>query len=235
MSRDDVHGDPKCPTDVAAFLLRVGGTNPHGEPLYRVVHTSTAYKKQGGAWKIWDSNLTLQERGGLVTTPAGLLVPSLHTPKRVEIGVKEVKKYGQAGFENVWVLERWMPAHCARSQWYQAHVPGHPDIPLLGPYPEQGTYVFAGGPTQDVPSLSMLQEAMNFCQSQLEKLGGNLEQMMRDEEEKAVAEYEAQHEKQIAEDTACFKDALSPWTSTSLGAGRWRNEMAKKAGVTEHA
>lgn len=235
--RTDIHGEPRCPKTIADFLVRVGGKTPTGEAMYRCVHSSTVYRKQGGMWKEWDDSLTLQERGGMVQSPSGFLVPSHCKPNSVEVCIKEIRKYEQEGMENAWILERWVPASYfgSEKQWYAQHVPGYPSVPLLGPYPSDGDYRLVAGPIPTIPELSRLKEAIERTEQAKEELRGDVEAIVKEEMYEAQRAYDAQEEKNIAEREARYKDILSPWTSTSLGAGRIRQAWADAAGVRGHA
>lgn len=236
INREDIHGDPRCPEHIAEFVRKVGGKNVFGEPMYRVVHTSNLYKKQGGNWKIWDESLSIQERGGMVQNAAGLYVPSEYKPERIEVCVKEILKYEQDGFENKWILERWVPASYFGSPeaWYAKHVPGYPNVPYLGPYPVNGDYRYVAGRDDELPELSKLKTAIEHVEHNLDTLSGDIEQMMADEMYEAQRAYEASNEKKRLEDEAFFRDSLSPFAHVSLAAGRWRNELAERAGIKEH-
>lgn len=235
--REDVQGEPIAPKAYEEFLLRVGGKNPFGEPNYRLVHTASRRQLQGGAWKEWDEALSLQERGGMVVDPAsGLVVPSTCKPNKIVKEMRWVLKY-VSGFEG-WLLERWMPAshYGARDVWNHLHLPEDEDILLLGPYPSEGDYECCSEIVPELPAFEKLHEAIKFqafCQEHL--LHGDVRQRVIDRVTRAAEEYEQNMEKQAAETEYLVKEFLSPWTSTSLGAGRWRQEMADRAGVREHA
>ncbi|HEY6349682.1 MAG TPA: hypothetical protein VI636_09755 [Candidatus Angelobacter sp.] len=63
MLRDDIRGTQLCPSDIADYLLTIGGTTPFGEPMWRlVVAGNVVWKVAGG--KVWDEGLSISERGG---------------------------------------------------------------------------------------------------------------------------------------------------------------------------
>jgi hypothetical protein len=235
-NRGDIQGEPRAAQAVQDFLRRVGGANPFGENNYRLVHSNSRFHLQGGKWKIWADNLTLQERGGMVTTPAGLLVPSPHTPDKVEICVKWMRKYS-TDFPG-WILERWMPAswYGGVDDWERLHVPMHPSIPFLGPYPSEGDYEMCTPACETEPSFEKMREAIQFqhyCDET--RLRGDLNDIVRQRVWEAVEKYEAEQQAMAEENEYRIKDFLTPWKSLSLAAGRWRSRAAEKAGVKEHA
>lgn len=232
-TRDDIKGEPRCPKYIEEFLRRVGGKNPLNESIYRCVHTTTRYKIEGGAWNLWDENLTLQERGGLILSEQGLLIPSPHKPNRVEVGLREMLKY--SGFVG-WVVERWMPAsfYGTRDAW--PHLQGHADIPLLGPYPIDGDYEACSTISAELPSLGDLHNAIltqvAWNESRLQE---DVTSIVKQRAYEAEWEFEEQMRKEREENEYRIRDFLSPWKSLSLEASRWRNDAARKAGVKEHA
>lgn len=233
-ARDDIHGEPIAPKSTRDFLLRVGGKNVLGEPMYRAVHSTTRYMKQGGLWKKWARGATIQERGGMVLDEtSGLMLPSHLRPESTVLEVKEVLKY--AHLEG-WVLERWCPAYMYGSQenWNRYVVP-LTEVPLLGPYPADGDYEFASGPSKAIPEISRLRDVVSDVENNRANHWETVESEVRQRVNDAQFAYEEQQRKLKEEDQAFFRDQLSPWNHMSLSAGRWREDLARRAGVKEHA
>lgn len=217
--RDDLRGVLRAPKEIQEFLLRAAGYTPHKEAMYRLVWAENVYEVQGGRWDEWAENLSVNER----------CYPN--TPIRTVVGLQEVVKYvGMVG----WILERWKPTPCSEYQWLAAKVP-ETHIPMLGPYPENGIYEHAAGPTVTMPTTEELKAAIEETEWNFAQHDGNVERAVRERVARAVEAYKEEG-RQLRERTEqMVRDVLSPWRSTSLQAGRWRNEMALRAGITEHA
>jgi hypothetical protein len=153
-------------------------------------------------------------------------------PDKTIIGYNEdVPVYQMEGF----ILEKWKPAHCFGSpeQWDAYTFEGES---ALGPYPVFGDYELVAGPTPYMPTETQLGEAIRDHLRQLnEKPGspaGRVKLLLDKMEARRVAKM--RDIKNLVE--SFVKDGtLGKARSTiSLGAGRIRNELAKRAGITEH-
>lgn len=234
---------------IADFLIRLGGTNPAGYPNYRLVESERVLEKIGGKWHDWDENLSIEERSETVrkvipviekVTVAGkevevvvekaLLLPG-NKPMRVVDEVREIPKYSHLDMPG-WVLEKWYPAYLYGSQedWY-SHVIEGTTIPRLGPYPEDGRYEMITGPFPQLPSLSFLEQFVSYHRKRVRQA---LERDVRSYVNEARHRHEEAEKKRNEDLHKRILDKMSPLTSTSLEAGRWRNEMALKAGITSH-
>lgn len=233
--RDDNHGPIQPPQSHIDFILRVGGKNPYGEPLYRLVWAENRYRPEGGIWHDWDENLTVQERGGLITDEQGRFRPSDKKPLRIVAEIRKVHKYmGAHGPLKGWIIERWQPAfmYGARDSWPKHPVTGQP---ILGPWPEFGDYEKVTDPAVHLPALSTIKNAIEKCEFNREYHKQSVEAAVREAVNEAEFRYEEKMRKEMEEAIAFFRDQLSPWNHISLSAGRWREELARRAGVREHA
>lgn len=231
-----IHGEPRCPEALTKFLRNVGGETPFHQNKYRVSHTDTVYTQRGGEWHDWDKNLSINERGGMVQTPAGLLVPSQYKPDRVVAELREFLKY--AAIPGKWVLEFWCPAsyYGSRELWEQKTVPNHPEIPLLGAYPERGDYELISAPLAELPTESNLLEAIQRHNWNKEhEIRGQLEKVVEQRTRDAMREYEEEQARWQAETELKVKDVLLSLSTCSLEAGRHRQQLADAAGLREHA
>ena len=165
--RDDVSHDGIANSTIRGFLLRIGGKNPHGEPMYRLVLAQRCTTLVGGLWHDWEDNLSLAERGGMVATDRGM-APSPHRPQRVVADLRKVQRYPDM---QGWILQRWYPVHMygVSRQWWESQVVPGSDVPLLGPYPETGNYEkVSGAPVDHEPSLSRLEDAIRRVEGGIE-------------------------------------------------------------------
>lgn len=229
MTRDDVRGTQLCPSDIADYLLTIGGKTPFGEPMWRlVVAGSVVWKVCGG--KAWSQNLSIGERGGFDFESCA---PYSNRPLRDESDrLVERKRYPHL---EGWILQRWFPPSAySRTQWFAPENCLAGGIPKLGPFPQFGDYEMIGGPIQRVPSRSELHSFISSYFRGLESRAGSIESRIR--EAVNAAEYERQKEEQRVRAMAdeYMRDKCSYLFSSSLEAGRIRTERAEKLGIREH-
>lgn len=212
------------PSDVKEFLRVYGGVNPYGKPLFRLIVASDRLVKEAGVYRDWDKNLAVAERGGL---------PGTHNkPTRVVTEMREVCKYPHM---EGWILEKWFPAstYGTRDTW-EGFVAVDGFTPCLGPYPAEGDYEVLLGPWPRVPSLSTLRSVIRGNVAAIENRSGTPESRAREYINRKEFEDKQKEDARKKEMNAQFADSLSPMNSSSLVASRWRNDLAKRAGITEH-
>src|SRR6185312_7142316 len=64
--RNDVLEAGRAPDSYRRFLTQIGGTNPYGEPNYRLVVAEYVMIHRGNNWYDWPKNTKLKDQGGLV-------------------------------------------------------------------------------------------------------------------------------------------------------------------------
>jgi len=231
--RDDVRRDGIAPRYIRDLLLRVGGKNPYGEPMYRVVLAESCTSTVGGLWHDWEDNLSLAERGGMVSTDEGM-APSAHRPQRVVAEMRKVPRYPDM---SGWILQRWYPVHMygVSQQWWEGQrVPGS-NVPLLGPYPERGVYEkVSGAGLHQPPALSRLEEAIHKIESGLENQKGTLATRILERTNQLLesAEKIRLQQKQVMKER--IREHNFPHRGSSLAAGRLRSRLAERAGLRSH-
>lgn len=239
IQRDDLHG-PLAPMDHQQFLLKYGGKNPFGEPLWRLVLASSVWWKIAGDFKIWDKSIPVNERGGIDMWNGGREFD--HKPIRVQSGMMERRKYPHI---EGWILQLWFPASkYDRKTWFAPQNCMFDGTPKLGPFPECGDYELMNGPYQHLPSLSQIREWIGEYWRDQEATGGYwrdtaeqlaaLDARMRDACEQAEQEEEQYENRLFSAVDAFMRDKCSYIWSNSLEAGRIRTEVAKKCGIKEH-
>lgn len=232
MTRDDVRGTQRCPSDIADYLLTIGGKTPFGEPMWRLVIAGNVVWKVAGG-KVWDEGLSISERGGFNFAGEDGWGLYRNKPIRDESDrLVERKRYPHL---EGWILQRWFPPSAySRTQWFACEncLPG--GIPKLGPFPQFGDYEMIGGPIQRAPSRSELHSFISAYFRGLELRAGSIESRIR--EAVNAAEYERQKEEQRVRAMAdeYMRDKCSYLFSSSLEAGRIRTERAGKLGIREH-
>jgi hypothetical protein len=236
-------GMPFVPRSLKSHLLRTGGVNPFGEPLFRVVRADFRTIRCAGEWAIWAENLSTDERGSLGISAAmkmatkGRPVPEIMeflgatmkvTPEHVIRGFVDRPKYGLTG----WIVEKWQPAATWGSpvEWNMYHWEGKS---ALGPHPRWGDYEIVAGPSPYLPSISGVKQAIqqNFRDIDRRPMSAAIRlQQMIDAEANIAAEKQRDL---VARLDAQVQD--SPVTlcgnKLSLGARRIMNGLQEKIGV----
>jgi hypothetical protein len=144
VSKIEIPPNGLAPLDIQDFLLRIGGKNPYGEPMYRMVRAELVRIYEGGQFYDWPENATISEMGGLMysETTSGLSCVGENPaqPLRVAIEMRWTERYPQ---HEGWTLERWFPAtdFGSRKEWESKTFKGHPEVSFLGPFPERGCYM----------------------------------------------------------------------------------------------
>lgn len=64
--RHDLRPDATAiPKELNDACLELGGTNPYGEPMYRVIRAEDRITQAAGEWNIWAEEMPIEERGNL--------------------------------------------------------------------------------------------------------------------------------------------------------------------------
>lgn len=79
IERRDLHPSASVPDDVLEAILIVGGTNPHGEPMYRLILAQDRVVYAAGAWHEWAGNIPADDRGGLGITQIQTMLSQFHS------------------------------------------------------------------------------------------------------------------------------------------------------------
>lgn len=236
-------------SSIAEFLIRIGGRSHFGFPNYRLVQSESVLEQKGGEWRDWDENLEVHERAKFVrkqftvrekTVVLGkevevdvqksILVPG-NSPLRVVTEVRTVQKYSHFEMQG-WILEKWYAPEVFGSpeDWYRHIVPGT-EVPRLGPFPDRGQYEMIAGIFPEPPSLSFLEQMIAF---QAKRAREMQERDVRSILSDKIYAHEREEEKRAQEAEAKIRDLISPLLGTSLESGRWRNEIAERAGIRSH-
>lgn len=243
--RNDLRPDHTIiPKALQETILRVGGRNIFDEPLYRLIRAEDHITKAAGLWPIFRKGLSVDERGGMGIKEAIAMMERgcdwkevaefMHeyrpaTPERVVRGMVENPVYPYNGF----IIEKWKPAESFGSPeaWYEHVFEGEPS---LGPYPTEGAYELAAGPTPYMPSAEQIETAIRRSWKQLQdkpqSAQARVTQHMRDIE----LALEQQNREQANKIQAILKEDTLLYKTISLGAGRVIQERALKCGIKSH-
>jgi hypothetical protein len=196
-------------------------------------------RKAAFLWEDWAPETPYEQRHGVQTNPeTGRPEETPWRPLQSKIEMREFESYEDPDWWEKWLLERWFPAsiEISREEWFAPHlcVNGNPDLPKLGPYPNEGRYHWCCGPFDQPPSFSFLADMI----AQWERNRAGTERDAAKAAKKATYEaerrYEAMRNKATENLQYKIRDLMSPITTMSLGAGRWRQEMYERAGFRDH-
>lgn len=271
--RDDVLPDGRAPKNIRKFLRDFGGTNPYGESNYRLVRAEHVLIHLGNNWTDWPDDTPIEEQGGITFSDESVLVPittkikkSGHILKQLvempaEMLVAQSKPLRQVaemrwvhrypGLTG-WMLQHWDPAalYGSRTWWEAQTVPNHPDLQILGPYPERGRYEQTCAWTtvndgkvevhtvllRELPSCAKLEEAIEDRERKRQEHRDIANQgwvrLIAINERMQIEQQEAKKRREYV--TQFCRDKVKPMFGSSLGAGRIRAEMAKRAGMSSH-
>ncbi|MDP9160472.1 MAG: hypothetical protein M3O09_09625 [Acidobacteriota bacterium] len=125
------------PKHIKKAIRSIGGTNPYGEPMYRVVRTEGRKQLVGGLWRTWPEG-----------TPTSLRNPDDPNCRPLS-SIPDVRPVPMYPGDHSWILEKWRPASKwgTREQFYSPEGQGGTMIwcqgqwlPGAGQYPERGDY-----------------------------------------------------------------------------------------------
>ena len=229
MTRDDIRGVERAPQEIEEHLLTIGGRTPFDEPMWRLVLARNVIWKVAGG-KVWSEGLSVSERGGFDLFEGR---PYDNQPLRDESGkLVEQQRYPHlAG----WILQRWFPASAYnKPQWFAPENCLPNGTPKLGPFPQFGDYELVGGAVEKVPGRQELHDFISAYYRGLERRGGSVESRVR--EAVNAAEYARQREEQKTRTFVdeYMRDRCSYIWSSSLEAGRVREEVGRRIGIREH-
>jgi hypothetical protein len=217
-----------APKATHAALARIGGNNPYGEPMWRVVLAQHCIAKRGGILH----DLGDGEQSVFAVGAKGKIVEAKIFDSMTS-GTLDLPKYDCA---DGWIVERWFPASTwgTPEQWASQKAEDGSRL-LCEEYPSRGRYWMMMGPFDHIPDLGDLENAIAMHTESMNNQPTNYDayfrQVMRDEE---CARQKAK-EKLIADLNYRRKNELVPvLKSTSLGAQRFRNQLTAQAGLSEH-
>ena len=149
-------------------------------------------------------------------------------PIRVVTEMRTIRKYPHSeGF----ILEKWFPAsfYGTQDEWYSYKaVDGF--TAMLGPYPECGDYEYIFGPWEHVPSITMVEGFISRYTNERANRRGTPESRAQECLLRYQYELQQEEDRKRAEYEAMFNDYLTPMSSGSLAASRWRQDLARRTG-----
>jgi hypothetical protein len=217
-------------------MTRAGGVNPYGLPLYRLVLIGKRTIKQAFQWEDWPDETPYEQRHGIITNPeTGKPMETPWRPLQTKIEMREVIYYHDQNPEE-WLLERWWPPFESRQAWFAPNrcVNGNPDLPMSGPYPDEGAYLYCAGTFDKPPELGMTLDLIAMWIKNRESMEQDVEKYVKQQQDIAQWNHDQRRQKALGNMEAHIKDLLSPLTTMSLGAGRWRQAMYERAGFRGH-
>ncbi|HLJ90514.1 MAG TPA: hypothetical protein VKZ53_27140 [Candidatus Angelobacter sp.] len=249
IARHDVIADD-CPKRLKAHLALIGGYNIYDEPAFRLVRAEKCVMRISIERPFFADDqdpanaIPMKEVAELIASGVperealaeGARISERNLrPLRTEVGETLFPKYPFRGI----VIERWQPPgfYGTRAEWESIHVAR---FPFLGAYPQYGDYSMIGSKEGiDWPSLAFVTEVIRSYREMQKQQPENCYtrflirahaiQKMAEKKERALEQFYHEH-------------LTDEWTGrcgllhrVSLAAGRYRDEVAKRAGITEHA
>lgn len=123
----------EAPVHLKRTLLMRGGSNPYGEPMFRLVRTEGRKRLSTGLWSTYAEGTSTKDRN-----------PDLVAPWRRQVETRAVPLYPN---EHGWVLECWQPAISFGTPelWYSPKARGGTILHIDGEnYASQGDYPWRG-------------------------------------------------------------------------------------------
>jgi hypothetical protein len=189
-------------------------------------------------WQDWPDETPYEQREAIVTDPeTGKPMKTPWRPLQTKTEMREVACYDDLN-PDYWLLERWAPPSVfgSKEAWYAPErcVNGNPDLPMQGMFPNEGRYIYCMGEFERQPSLGFLADAIAQWNRNKDNMDRDVAKYVARVEYEAGIRYEARRKKALENTEARVRDAMSPILSTSLGAGRWRQQMYERAGFRSH-
>ena len=126
--------DRKAPSFCSDVLAKFG-TNPYGQPLFRVSWSESVLEQVGGTWE----DRAKEDEVNRIAI-AGSFVHDTNPVVAKTAAFRWVPRYPFP--EPRWVLEKWLPTSVSPDYWYNTPqlLDFESGLPLLGPYLEHGDY-----------------------------------------------------------------------------------------------
>ena len=227
--RHDIRGVERAPREIQDYLLTIGGRTAFDEPMWRLVLARNVVWKVAGG-KVWKESLSVSERGGFNLSEG---CRYSNQPLRDESGrLVEQQRYPHL---DGWILQRWFPASTYhKTQWFAPENCLPDGTPKLGPFPQYGDYEMVGGTMDRIPGKQELYDFISGYYQKMECRSGSVETRLR--EAVNAAHYSQQREEQKTRTFVdeYMRDRCSYIWSSSLEAGRVREEVARRIGIREH-
>lgn len=221
-------GTQNAPRWLQEIITRRYGTNPFGEPLYRIVWAPQRLEQSGGTW--CDFTLDNARRGYLI---------------RRRLGMRWVPKYGLL---RAWIIEQWHPAsnYGSPRMWYDTTSNGGTMlwtdmgmIASLGDYPARGEYETIGAEMDFFPTERMVTKAIDFARYHVARRASTEHQraldrvnVARDRENKTDADYDSFAAQLFDDASPAFRGApMVGYSGTHRGS---LVGMAERVGIRSH-
>jgi hypothetical protein len=215
------------PKDYQEFVTRVGGKNPYGKPMWRVVLAQRCLRRSSGLLHSLPSGDV-----SVFDVDAKGKVHYQQPEDTVKSGEFYLPRYNAEG----WIAERWFPASAwgTPEEWGQ-HKGEAGERLFHEPYPVQGDYFMLIGPFEKLPEHSDIENALRMFEHEHDKRPTDFKkhfaQVLRDEE----TAREKRREKLEQDLMYMRKNELVPvLKSGSLEAQRYRNELNASIGDRSH-
>lgn len=142
-----------APESYRKSLLRIGGKNPHGKPMWRVCLAENCIRKSSGrVHHMPTGDVSVFEVDG-----KGKVYGRENLASKVESGTFELQRYPCDG----WIVERWFPPQTWGSpEDWASHRGQDGGRILASEFPRFGDYFITCGPFTELPGLGDLENAI---------------------------------------------------------------------------
>jgi hypothetical protein len=224
----DARRPPKHIEDV---LLSIGGRNPYGEPMYRLVWTLGRKVHSGGEWTDYAPGTDIEDRN-----------PDKTRPIRTVVEVRTISLYPDC--PGKWMLEHWVPPEGwgDPDTWYLPDTMGGTMrvaqgkmVPGIGDFPSRGDYISLGVQfTQTNLSEAKIIQLVNlFEQQKLEIPKDDTRRRLLAVREAEAAE-EAETERRIQRNLEIVAAQDDPLAMQTLAARAATCRLLEKMGIRQH-
>jgi hypothetical protein len=219
-----------APEAVRKALIRIGGLNPHGKPMWRVCLAQNCVRKSEGIVH----HLPTGEVSVFDVDPRGEVHGKSNLASKVESGMFELPRYGCG---DGWIIERWFPAEIwGTPETWNSHRAADGGRILADEYPRFGDYYMTNlQPFESLPELGDLENAIQMWEHEHRNRPTNI--LTHYKQQMAAEEELREKRRQKLEDDLSYmrKNELVPvLKSGSLAAQSVRNSLQKMIGDSSH-
>lgn len=220
--------DLDAPESYRKTLLRIGGKNPHGKPMWRVCIAEHCTRKTSGLLH----HLPTGELSVFEIDGKGKVHGKTSLGDRVESGVFELPRYPVEG----WIIERWFPAAIwGTPETWNAEKGESGERIMAEEFPREGDYWMTNGPFEQIPDIGDLENAVQQWEHEFRNRPTNVEGLFERSIKAARERREKRRQRLIKELEYLRQHELVPvLKSSSLEAQSVRNDLQKMVGDRSH-
>lgn len=217
-----------APESYRKLLLRIGGKNPHGKPMYRVCIAENCLRKSAGILHhLPTGDVSVFEIDG-----KGRAHSKATIGDSVKSGTFELPRYPVEG----WIFERWFPPNAWGNPESWGAEKGEAGSQIMAEeFPREGDYFLINGPFEQLPDIGDVENAIQQWECEFRNRPTNVELLFKQAIKAAQDRREARKQRLIKELEYMRQNEIVPvLKSSSLEAQSVRNDMQKMVGDRSH-